>query len=157
MAKKEELRTKEKEKKFNEWFANDHVLIHLDSRKPGVQLPDHLLNNPSVTLKLSALFQGKTTITRDSVTSFLRFSGVYSECIVPWTAIWGMTAASGENIIWQEDLSPELLLQMAASKIKDFGGKLLGKKKEQPPEEPAPDDPPKNKPGKVHPFLRRIK
>ena len=170
MGTKEELRNIQKQKRFAEWMKGDHVMLHLDARREGVQLPEHLMNNPSVTLKLSYNFQGSTTIDDRQITSYLRFGGVYHECVIPWSAVWGITASTDENQIWPEDLSRELLLQLATNRIKEIGGRLLGRKEKSEPEtQTAIDAGPEPKPkadqdqdkigtgGKVHPFLRRVK
>lgn len=98
----------EKQQVFEKWMKLDHVLIHLDSRMPGVDLPQHLQNNPSVVLKLSYLFQGTTEHDEKAITAYLKFHGNYYRCVVPWEAVWGMVNSTNENIVWPEDLPPEL-------------------------------------------------
>lgn len=152
----DELRTKLKEKKFSEWFKDDHILLHIDSRKAGVAVPENLVNNPALTLKLSCNFQGATNFDASGITSYLRFAGNYFECILPWDAIWGMTSAKSEQQLWPEDIPPELVAELAKAKLKQFGAKLFGKKdKGEKQEIPKPkvDSPAEPK----TPFLKRIK
>ena len=90
-------------------MKGDHVLVHLDSRREGVSVPTHLQNNPTLTLKLSYLFQSKTTVSDEGINSFLKFGGSYFECILPWTSVWGLTNDSSQNQVWPEDLPKEVL------------------------------------------------
>ncbi len=111
----EQLRQARKRRLFEEWMKGDHVLVHLDSRRDGVSVPSHLENNPTLTLKLSYLFQSKTTVSDEAINSFLKFSGNYFECILPWTAIWGMTNDASQNQVWPEDLPKEVVASVPAA------------------------------------------
>jgi hypothetical protein len=166
MAEKHEIRTKQKKKFFEEGMKEDHVLLHLDARRSGVEVPAHLKDNPALALKVSYLFQGKTTHDDKAVTSYLKFSGDYHECVIPWLAIWGITTSKQKNQIWPEDVPKELVLQLARAKIAELGHKLFGgrdktaepeqedlQKTPQSAEEPGPD----KKPGGGGAHLTRIK
>ncbi|MFN8390969.1 MAG: hypothetical protein U0136_11830 [Bdellovibrionota bacterium] len=154
--------TKQKIECFESWMKGDHVLVHLDSRKPGVQVPPHLKDNPSLTLKLSYGFQGETTHDAEQISVYLKFAGQYQLCLLPWAAIWGLTNADSENKVWPADLPKELLKDLALSKLKEIGGKIFsrGDKSPEPataeqtaPAGEAPDDGKK----KRAPMLKRIK
>lgn len=109
----DQLRQARKRRLFEEWMKGDHVLVHLDSRRTGVNVPSHLQNNPTLTLKLSYLFQSKTTVSEEAISSFLKFSGSYFECILPWEAIWGMTNDASQNQVWPEDLPKEVVASVS--------------------------------------------
>lgn len=96
-------------KLFTEWMKGDHVLIHLDARREDVRVPEHLKEQTALTLKMSYLFQGKTEHNEEGITSYLKFSGLYQECHIPWSSIWGITSADGEQVVWPEDTPKELL------------------------------------------------
>ena len=125
MAIEVDFHIRQKIKCFEQWFEDDQVLIHVDSRIDSVIVPQHLKNNHALTLKLSSLFQGKTTYDDTGITSFLKFSGNYSECFIPWKTVWGMTSTTEENTIWTDDLPRELVFQFAKAKVKELGGRLL--------------------------------
>lgn len=132
------FKNKQKEKLLDEWLQElDHVLIHLDSRRDGVIVPEDYANNPTLTLKISYNFQGQIKLTEKEVTAFLKFSGSYVECHLPWTAIWGITGSDERNKIWSEDVPKELLVQMAKQKLGELKGRLFGKKKTT--DEPTPE------------------
>ncbi len=127
MKSKDSSKQKSKQKVFDEWMEGDHVLVQLDARHEGVSVPSHLADNAALTLKLSYRFQGSTTADEKGIVSYLRFAGDYSECVIPWDAIWGMTSAEKQTEVWTEDVPKEVLLQIACSKISDFGKKLFQK------------------------------
>lgn len=122
-----ETRNKEKIECFEEYMKGDHALVHLDARKPGVELPNEHHGNPALTLKLSYFFRGETTHDNQKIESFLKFHGEYCRCILPWSAVWGITSSNGENQLWPQDMPKELLAQAARAKVKEVGKKLFGK------------------------------
>lgn len=121
-------RSAQKKSFFEEGMKGNHVLVHLNARAPGVDVPGGLAHNGSLTLKFSYYFQGETTHDDTAITGYLRFGGQYAKCIVPWNTVWGMTTSNGENRVWPEDVPREVLAQMARAKIASVGKKLFGVK-----------------------------
>ena len=158
MAEQIELRAAQKKKFFDEGMVGDHVLVHFDARKGGVQVPVHLAGNPALTLKLSYLFQGETKADEQGVTSYLKFSGDYYQCVIPWDAVWGITTWDQKNRVWPEEVPREVVLQLVKTKIVEGGKKFFGRASKPAPAadgdaEAQPEKPKKN--GKGH--LTRIK
>ncbi len=122
-----------KKKYFESILGGDHVLLHLDSNKEGVAVPQNLTNNYALTLKISSLFEGEMNYDDESIVVYLKFSGEYFRCELPWTSIWGMTDENSEQKIWQKELPKELIVQMAKQKIQDIKNKFLKKKKNEKP------------------------
>lgn len=148
------LKSSAKKKLFNEYWDDEYVLLHIDSRSPSVIVPETLKNNFSLTLKLSQFFQGETEIEDEQITSYLKFDTEYFKCVIPWEAIWGMTGASKQNKIWTEDLPKEVLMGLAKSKLTELSNRLLGKNKKP----VAKTEKQEKKSDKPKPsFLKRIK
>jgi hypothetical protein len=153
----------EKEITLSKWFEGDHVLLHLDARRDGVDVPVAFRTNHSLTLKVSGLFQGPTTWNQQSVVALLKFNGEYFRCVIPWNAIWGMTSAQSEQKIWPEDLPTEVVRDLTLTKLREIGSRLLGIKKEKedvvdpPAEGPDSSYPDDSGPRKRKPTLTRIK
>ena len=99
---------KEKHDAVLRLLEDEYALVHLDPHGAGVSLPSHLTTSPSVTLKISRLFRGALTVEDDSVTADLLFGSTYFTCVVPFESVWGMTSASGSNIVWPEDAPGEV-------------------------------------------------
>lgn len=118
----------QKKKHFEFLLEQDHVLLHLDSRRVGVIVPKSLSDNPALTLKVSKLFEGEMTYDNSSIVAYLKFSGEYFRCEVPWSSIWGMTSAGGEQKIWQEEFPKELIIEAAKQKFSQIKNRIFGKK-----------------------------
>lgn len=139
-----DFRSRQKLKHFENAFAGDHLFIQLDARPPEVEVPPHLKIDPALRLKLSARFQGKTTFDDRAITAYLKFDGNYEKCVMPWTAVWAITAEDGQTQVWPEDVPKELLVKAATMKITQIGKKLfrLGREpKEDKDDPPNPSDP----------------
>ncbi len=97
-----------KRRVIDELLNEDHVLLHVDSTREDVKVPDSCNNNPTLTLKISRLFYGKVELEEEGISSQLKFSGEYFDCYFPWDAVWGVTSEKGEQKIW-EDYIPAAL------------------------------------------------
>lgn len=138
----------EKKEQFSKWFSDEHVLVHLDARRSGVEVPEEFKDDHSLTLKLSAQFQGPTDFDDERIVALLKFHGEYSRCVMPWPAIWGMTSTGGEQRIWSEELPREVITHLAVNKIREIGSRILGRDKG---EEPTKSEPPKSEPLRAEP------
>lgn len=112
MARDKEDINNQKQLALRRLFEDDWMLIHVDTRTCDVMVPENLRNTPSVTFKLSRLFQGATEISDRLVTAQLLFGATRHTCIFPYDSIWGATSFKGSNIIWPESAPAEVLAQM---------------------------------------------
>lgn len=86
----------------------EYVLVHINLKAQGYELPDHLLGHPTVTLKLSRWFRGNLAVNEDKIVTELLFNGNYFTCVIPYESIWGMTNPAGETMIWADAIPPEV-------------------------------------------------
>ena len=94
-----------KKRRFlDEALQGDHVLIHVDSRNMDVKVPVSFLNNPRLTLKISRLFNYPPELKEEGVFVPLKFFGVYEDCFLPWSAVWGVTNDKSETTLWDDTL-----------------------------------------------------
>lgn len=100
---------KEKYKVIDHYLNGDFIMAHVNTNKEGLSLPSNLLNSGSATLQFSRFFRGKMTLTEQHIEAELLFNGTYFTCTVPISAIWGVTSATNENVIWPEDAPSEVL------------------------------------------------
>jgi len=94
------LRSREKKRVIEQLLIGDHVLLHLVPQAPGVELPSHLMENLTVTLKISRHFRGALLLHNDYIEAHLLFGDSYCECRVPYDAIWGVTSEYGDTTSW---------------------------------------------------------
>ncbi len=105
--------TPSKKEIFDLWMEGDHVMVHIDATMEKVIIPNNLKGNKSLTLKLIHLFQGRTESSDQGVNTYLKFSGKYFECILPWDSIFAITSESGEQKIWPNSIQTALVQQIA--------------------------------------------
>jgi stringent starvation protein B len=86
--------------------------VHLDARRPGVQLPEKLLRDGHVRLDYG---YGLTPPIADldvgdeGIRATLSFNRVPFATFVPWTAVYLIADFDGNGAVWQEDIPPDLL------------------------------------------------
>jgi hypothetical protein len=142
----------QKLKAFTHALEDDYAFAHINTRNSkALRLPEHLLSQPSVTLKLSLFFQGSVTLERQSIVANLRFGEDYFECVVPWESIWGLTNTKGENLTWPEAIPPELL-EPENTNTEGAKSKRPKAAKSSPAKKPS-----KSEGNKKRPQLKRIK
>jgi len=150
------------------------VMIHLDARRPGVLVPQHLRNEPHLRLNLSYRFDPPDLSVSDwGVRSTLSFSGTRFTIAVPWSALFAIASHVTKELFWMypDDMPAELIQQTqvtskvptqelvpspaaapAEARPRTVLREVPGEKEGEPPEGP-PDDPPP--PRKGH--LRLVK
>ncbi len=100
---------KEKFEAVNKLLDNqEYVLVHINLKAQGYELPEHLLGSPTVTLKLSRWFRGSLAVNEDKIVTDLLFNGSYFTCVIPYESIWGMTNPAGETMIWADAIPAEV-------------------------------------------------
>ncbi len=103
---------KQKKSTLERLFEDDWMLIHVDTRAEQVIVPEHLKGSPSITFKLSRLFQGTTEIKNGVISAQLLFGTTRHACVFPYDSVWGATSYKGSNIVWPESAPPEVLEQI---------------------------------------------
>ena len=100
-------------------LSDEQVLVHINPAMTGVVLPPHLMDNRTVTLRLSRFFKGQLTTNEHAITAELLFGPEYFECIIPWNSIWGASSVRGEELVWTEVTPPEILHLVLAQEEND--------------------------------------
>lgn len=90
-------------------LLDEQVLVHINPQSSGITLPPHLLENRTVTLRLSKYFKGGLVTDEQHVTADLLFGSEYFTCIIPWQSIWGASSVLGEDYIWSEAAPPDVI------------------------------------------------
>lgn len=92
------------------------TMLHLDARAERVDVPTRFHRDFHLRLNFSYRFQLSTFIVEeDAITASLSFSGETYLCVIPWSAVFGMTShVSGETRVWAEHMPSELLRQAEA-------------------------------------------
>lgn len=88
---------------------DEQVLVHLNPSCEGVHLPEYLMDNRTVTLRLSRFFKGSLSTSATGIEAELLFGPEYFPCLIPWESVWGASSVRGEEFVWAEAAPPEIL------------------------------------------------
>ena len=92
------------------------VLITLDARYEGVDVPGHLLGDIQLRLNLSHRFGLPLELDELGVHATLTFGGVSHDCHVPWDAIYMIVShATGQPFIFPSDVPSDFGLAEEAA------------------------------------------
>ena len=94
---------RDKHRVIDTLLENRFALIHLLPAEEGVDLPDHLCHQTSVSLKISRFFRGKIELLSDRIETDLLFGQTYYSCTIPYRAIWAASSNEGETTTWVPD------------------------------------------------------
>jgi stringent starvation protein B len=87
------------------------VLVHLDPRRQGVDVPAHHRGEPRLVLRFG---YGLTppivdlTLEEQTLSGTLTFRGVPHKCIIPWSAVFAVVGEDGRGLVWGEDVPAEI-------------------------------------------------
>lgn len=105
-----EGRTQANQQSTIERLLNDEqVLVHINPSFEGVVIPAYLMDNRTVTLRLSRYFKGRLSTNDREISAELLFGPSYFVCSIPWGSIWGASSVRGEEFVWTEATPPEIL------------------------------------------------
>ena len=98
------------------------AMVHCDPRRDGVILPSHLKEDAIVRLNFAYGFQLPSFVVDDeAVSAVLNFNGHKYHCIVPWDAVFAVTAPEHDHRgwFWRASAPPEALLEFFTDKDDD--------------------------------------
>jgi hypothetical protein len=105
-----ENRTQANQQTTVERLLNDEqVLVHINPAFNGVVIPPYLMDNRTVTLRLSRFFKGRLSTDDNKITAELLFGSEYFTCVIPWGSIWGASSVRGEEYVWTDSTPPDIL------------------------------------------------
>lgn len=87
------------------------VMVHLDPRTPGVVVPAQFHQDPVLRLNIAYGFNlPALDIDHEGVYAMLSFNRQNFGCMLPWDAIFAMTAPQDghEGMVWPESIPPEM-------------------------------------------------
>ncbi len=121
------------------FLAEGMVLVQLDSRVDGVEVPDHLRGDPTLRLNISGRFGLPLDVDDWGIHATLTFQGDPFECKLPWNAIYIVIShVTGEPCLFPSDVPPEYVSE-ALGHLKNTGIATAAAKQApvEEPEEPV--------------------
>jgi stringent starvation protein B len=120
------------------------VLVHLDGRRQGVILPEHLKQERHVILQYGYNMPvpiDDFVVDERGISATLSFRRVAQTTFIPWSAVFAITDGDKRSMLWQEDLPADLELKADGAEAPPEKAADKPPEKEKEPEKPA-------KPGK---------
>jgi len=120
--------------------------VHLDARRPGVELPARFLGQAHLRLDYGYGFTPPIpdlVIDDAGIRATLSFNRAPFATFVPWSAIYLIADFDGNGAVWQEDIPSDLKMEQ------DAGGSPPSAKPadaSSPPEPSEPEPPKKPRP-----------
>jgi stringent starvation protein B len=107
------------------------VLLHLDPRRDGVDVPEGFLTDARLVLRIGRRLSPPIPdleVDEDGVRATLTFRSVPHSCTIPWRAVFAVVSEDGQGLVFAEDVPPEVAAEMRS---------------EPQPPEPPPVGPPR--------------
>jgi stringent starvation protein B len=134
------------------------VLVHLDPRRPGVDVPPQHRGEARLVLRFG---YGLTppildlALEEPGVSGTLTFRGVPHRCVIPWTAIFAVVGEDGRGLVWGEDVPSEIAHEYSRdarattrrSPSAGAGDSPPPAGESRPPDKPPEPDPPRGRRG----------
>jgi stringent starvation protein B len=136
----------------NKLLQDGPVLVHLDARRPGVDVPDQFREDPKLVLRFGFGLSPPIPdleVDDHGVRATLTFRGRPFHCRVPWAAVYAVVAEDGRGLVWPEHVPPEVQKEYVRSGVADSDEALDDEEVETPagpgeadhPEPPRPEKP----------------
>ena len=87
------------------------VMVHLDPRVDGVEVPDYLSQDPTLRLNIAYGFNlPALEIDMEGIYAVLSFGGVNHGCTIPWASVFAITMPDDQHAgrLWPSSLPAEL-------------------------------------------------
>lgn len=109
-----EKETPDKKDRLLQSLEQGMTMIHVDARRPGVVVPDHLKNEPHLLLNLSYRFAPPDLAVGEwGIRSTLTFGGKRFTVAVPWSALYAISSQTTKEFwMYPDDMPKELLESM---------------------------------------------
>ncbi len=128
------------------------VYVHLDPRRDGVDLPDHLREDKRLILQYGYNMPvpiSDLVVDKRGIAATLSFRRVFYSTFIPWAAVFGLTDGDKRTYVWEGDIPKDLLAQVAkeAGAVGEDPPQIGPRRVAEKPEQPEPQKKPE-KPGK---------
>jgi stringent starvation protein B len=89
------------------------VLVQLDARREGVDVPERFLQDARLVLRLGRTLTPPIVdleLGESGLGATLTFSGVAHRCVLPWPSVYAMVSVSDQRrMVWPDDVPAEAL------------------------------------------------
>jgi stringent starvation protein B len=107
-----------KQEAFLALLAEGWTSLHLDARRDGVIVPAHLKGEPHLVLQYGhdlPIPIPDLTVNEQGVSATLSFARTPSTTVIPWSAVYVVTAVDGRGVLYQEDIPSDVSVIAASA------------------------------------------
>jgi hypothetical protein len=97
------------------------VFIHLDPRRVGVIIPNHLKQQYQVVLLFGLDMPvpiPDLKVDDEGVVGTLSFKGAPFTCTIPWASVFAIVGEDAKGIVWNEDMPAEVAAEVKRERDK---------------------------------------
>ena len=102
-----------------ELIGTGPILVHIDARADGVQVPQSFTADPRLVLRFGYDLSppiADLEIGDDALAGTLTFGGVPFTCVLPWSAVYAVVSeADQKGMVWPDDVPPAVLDEMSGN------------------------------------------
>ena len=103
----------------DELLASGAVLVHVDARRGGVQVPDRFGEDPKLVLRFGHNLSPAVPdleVDDQGIRGTLTFGGVPFRCELPWEAIYAVVSdANSRGLVWPDDVPDDVIGELAGA------------------------------------------
>lgn len=90
-------------------LAKGDTMLCVDSRHPGVRVPEPHMGRPDLRLILNLNFRRPIDVGPKGIRAELSFAGFYHVCWVPYESLWAVyNPNTGEGYLWSDRVPDEV-------------------------------------------------
>lgn len=132
----------QKRKLVQELLTQGPILVHIDARADGVEVPEQFRSQARLVLRFGYRLSPPIVdldVGEGAIRGTLTFGGQPFPCVVPWPSLYAVIAESdGQGTVWPEDVPDEILEELGmSSTAASQSGARPTKAAAPPPEKPA--------------------
>lgn len=117
-----EARNKSKKDLTRLLLLKGTVYVHLDPRKPNVQVPPWYLNQPQLVLQIGLNMPvpiPDLRVTTPGIEATLSFNRSPFFCAIPWDAVFAVVSEEGQGMLWRDDVPSEIALEIERAELEE--------------------------------------
>jgi len=136
-----EVLRQQKRRQLAKMLDRGMVMIHLDPRREGVDVPPRFRDDLVLRLNIAYGFRlPALEIDAEGVFAVLSFNRQNYPCTIPWDAIFALTAPHDghEGMVWPESSPPELAAEFTSAGVRGGATPVSLRAEPSPPEPAAP-------------------
>jgi stringent starvation protein B len=103
----------------DELLESGAVLVHVDARVEGVDVPDRFRGDPKLVLRFGYNLSPAVpdlAVDDEQMSGTLTFGGVPHRCVLPWYAVYAVVSdTNSRGLVWPDDVPDDVIGELAGA------------------------------------------